>query len=739
MSDDTKKPDETKGESDESVTKIEKRRSDLPDAPKSEPPKSEPAKAEAKSEEKTEEKAEEKPAAKKALAESDDSPTAAHTPIAKKAGDEPKPKAKAKPAAKDEDEEEEKPAVRRPPPVAKAADTSAGESRRARASGESAGLLAIGLGILVVGNLAMQSVSRFRFDATKEERFTLSKKGTGHLLSTLTKPLSIEVFIPKGLATTEAFERDLRDLLDEYKRLSDGKVTYVMTDPNSLEGEEKTKAEAKAQEAGLRKQILGEAKGAGAKQATIGEGYLGMIMSYGGERVTVDQQDGLDERNPQGLEFLISNKIREIRDKEDKIVHKIGYLQGHKEKGFQELSQIFGKYFPYYKFEAVDLSKGEKDVDDSLDGLIMTSPEEEISTKELRRIDKFLMKGKALAVFANNVHLKDADPSMNATFTAMGIEKLLTGYGIDFKNELVVDKTNFWTPVLQGPQGIGIQLDPYPLIFVTEPGRGEGQFDNKFAPFFRLPQLAVPFPTEITVDQARAGGSGVTVNPVLKTSPQIITVQGTSVSLNPGREKLGNGASGQKEEKRQAILAVDIEGSIKSAFLAAGEGVEGVPPTSTAKARLFVVSAGAYFGNPFQDAGKSPFGGMMPGMDPNMGADEELMRYAQIYNRIRMPSFIVAKQTCDWISQETDLLAVGAKLMGEPELTYPHSPAPTPAADEKIDSESFRKKKLAWIDSVKSAQRFTQWFNILAGPLLVGLFGLFRWWNRGTRRAAVKI
>jgi hypothetical protein len=140
-----------------------------------------------------------------------------------------------------------------------------------------------------------------------------------------------------------------------------------------------------------------------------------MVLTYGGEKATVDQQDGLDERNPMGLEFLISNKIRELRDKEDKIVHRIGYLQGHKEKGYQELSQIFGKYFPYYKFEGVDLSKGEKDVDESLDGLIMTTPEEEISTKELRRIDKFLMKGKALAVFANNVHIKDADPSMNAT------------------------------------------------------------------------------------------------------------------------------------------------------------------------------------------------------------------------------------------------------------------------------------------------------------------------------------
>lgn len=697
------------GESDESVTKIEKR--------KSEPPESDRAAAKA---------------------EGDDSPTAAHTPIAKTAktdGDK-KPASKAK--SDDSKSDKDAPAVKRPAPVVR--KDSAHEGRRTRASGESVGLIVVAGAALVVGNLALQGVTAGRIDATKEERFSLSKKGTAHLLSTLKKPLHIKVYAPEGLATVDNFIRDLRDLLNEYQRYGNGNVSYEVIYPDRLEGEQRQKAETDAQEAGLKKQILGEAKGAGSKSGTIGEGYLGMVLTYGGEKATLDQNDGLDERNPMGLEFLISNKIRELRDKEDQIVHRIGFLQGHKEKGYQELSQIFTKYFPYYKFESVDLSKGEKDVDESLDGLIMTTPEEEISSKELRRIDKFLMKGKALAVFANNIHIKDADPSMNATFSTMGLDKLLSGYGIDFKNELIIDKGQFWTPVLMGPGGMGIQLDPYPLVFMADGNRGnDTTFDNKFAPFFRLPQVAVPFPTEITVDKVRAGGDAVTVNPVVKTTPGIVTVQGTQIQVHPAPQKLGVGATGQKEEKRQAILGVNIEGPIKSAFPGGGEGVDGVPIAATAPARLFVLSSGAFFGNPFADAGKSPFGGMMPGMDPNMGSDEELMRYAQIYNRARMASFLVAKQTCDWISQETDLLAVGAKLMAEPELTYKNTPAPTPAPDEKIDSESFRKKKQAWIDAIKAEQRFTQWGNIMIGPALIGLLGVWRWWNRNAKRAAVKI
>lgn len=754
MSEDDKK--KNAGESDGSITKIEKRKSDAPAAKDADAKDADAkdAKAEgSKADDADEKAADEAPVSvskpKKAL--EDDSPTAAHTPIAKK--DEPKkdePKKGASKAAAaeedeedeedddeeddedDEDEDEDDAPVRRPAPVR----AGPGDARRGRAAGQSVGfILAVGVG-LVFANLALQGTV-VRYDATEGERFTLSKKGTGHLLSTLTKPLHIRVYAPEGLATVDAFVRDLRDMLNEYVRYGGGKVSYEIIYPDRLEGEQKQKAEADAQEAGLKKQIMGEAKGgAGGTTGSIGQGYLGLIMTYGGEKATLDQQDGFDERNPTGLEFLISGKIRELRDKEDKIVHKIGYLQGHKEKGYQELSQVFGKYFPYYKFEAVDLAKGEKDVDETLDGLMISTPDEEISTKELRRIDKFLMKGKALAVFANNLHLKDTDPTMNATFSGMGLDKLLSGYGVDFKSELLVDRQQFWTPVLAGPQGLGIQLPPYPLVLMADGGRPKTTFDNSFAPFFRLPQVAVPFPTELTVDGNRAG-AGVKVSPVLKTSGQILTVQGAAISVHPA--KAGEGATGQKPEKREAIVAVNLEGPIKSAFPGGGEGVDGVPVQAAGNARLFIVSSGAFFSNPFQDAGKSAMAGMMPGMDPNMGADEELMRYAQIYQRARMASLLVAKQTCDWISQETDLLAVGAKLMAEPELTYPRTPQPEPSMDEKPDSESAKKKKSEWIERVKSEQNMTKFVNIFAGPALLGLYGLFRWWNRNSKRAAVKI
>jgi ABC-type uncharacterized transport system involved in gliding motility auxiliary subunit len=648
----------------------------------------------------------------------------------------PKPKkTAAKESAKSSDDGEG-PKVKRPA-AAGAATKVHEDARRTRAAGESGGLLLISAAALVLGNLAIQNVV-LRVDATRDEKWTLSKKGTTHLLSTLTKDLKIKVYAPEGLATIDAFVRDLRDLLEEYERYGNGKVSYEVIQVDKLEGDQKKKAEDEAAEAGLKKQVLGEAKGgAGATQASIGQGYLGMVMTYGGERVTLEPPE-FDEHNVAGLEFFISNKIRELRDKEDKIEHKIGFLQGHKEGGYQELSQIFGRYFPYYKLEAVDLAKGEKAIDEKLDGLIIAQPDEEIPSKELRRIDQFLMRGKTVAVFANNVHIKGGDPSMTATFSAQGLDKLLTGYGVDYKPELLVDRAQFWTPILVIPRsGSGIPLEPYPGVFTADSSRGQLTFDSKFPPFFRQTQLAIPFPTEITVDKARAGGDKVKVTEVIKTTANIATIPGASLSLNPAR--FGQGTSGVKQEKRQANIAVALEGPLKSAFPGGGEGVDGVPANAPDSARLLVVSSGAFFGNIFQEAGKSPFAGQIPGMDPNMGADEDLMRYAMSYQQIgRIPSILVAKQTCDWITNETDLLATAAKLQQDPEITY-KSPAPTPEGEEKIDSESFQKKRRDWTESIRREQQKTKYLNMFGGPALILAFGAFRWWRRNQVRAAVKI
>ena len=141
---------------------------------------------------------------------------------------------------------------------------------------------------------------------------------------------------------------------------------------------------------------------------------MGLVFKYG------EQQDVIKFLPPDrtdGLEFWITNKIREIRDKGDDIHHKIGVLTGHDEikpsdettscpanMGKFSIQGIITQNFPFYTFPDVDLNGGTPR-SRTIDGLIITQPED-LTEKELARIDQFVMKGKSLAVFAGAVNVK---------------------------------------------------------------------------------------------------------------------------------------------------------------------------------------------------------------------------------------------------------------------------------------------------------------------------------------------
>ena len=84
----------------------------------------------------------------------------------------------------------------------------------------------------------------------RQEKFTLSK-GSGNLLRSMKQDLSVDVYVTKGLPKLDAFVRDLRDLLQEYKNAGRGKFNYTLIEAR----DEDTKKKAK--DAGLVEQPFG--------------------------------------------------------------------------------------------------------------------------------------------------------------------------------------------------------------------------------------------------------------------------------------------------------------------------------------------------------------------------------------------------------------------------------------------------------------------------------------------------
>ena len=55
---------------------------------------------------------------------------------------------------------------------------------------------------------------------------------------------------------------------------------------------------------------------------------MGLVLKYGSEKDAIKY---LPPENQSGLEFWITNKIRELKDAGDKTKHKLGVLSGHEE------------------------------------------------------------------------------------------------------------------------------------------------------------------------------------------------------------------------------------------------------------------------------------------------------------------------------------------------------------------------------------------------------------------------
>ncbi len=174
---------------------------------------------------------------------------------------------------------------------------------------------------------------------------------------------------------------------------------------------------------------------------------------------------------------------------------------------------IITQNFPFYTFQDVDLKNGDAEISDELDGLLITQPGKDITEKELRRIDQFVMKGKSLAVFASAVNVKANDGTMAATLSTHGLDKLLEGYGVGISQDVVLDRgrcVRVMVPTVGGlaqpefPQMLEVQDDPR---FTGN----ERLVDTSFPALFRVQDLAVPLASSLVIKTDKQPGAKLQV------------------------------------------------------------------------------------------------------------------------------------------------------------------------------------------------------------------------------------
>jgi ABC-type uncharacterized transport system involved in gliding motility auxiliary subunit len=612
--------------------------------------------------------------------------------------------------------------------------------RRTKAATESGVLLLVIAGILVAVN-ALSGLGMYkRVDTTKTEKFTLSK-GSASLVrrpppdSKGGQVLQIDAYVTKGLPKLDAFVRDLRDLLQEYQDASAGLFKYQIIEAKD---EEQKKA---AKEAGLIEQPFGEASETESNTAAVAQGYMGLVLKYGSEK---DAIKFLPPERTDGMEFWITNKIRELKDRADGVKHKIGVLTGHDEmklteanlvpaqQGKPNIQQIITQNFPFYQLQDVDLKGGDGEVDDALDGLIITQPGKDLTEKELRRIDQFVMKGKSLVVIAGAANVKANDASMNATLSTHGLDKLLEGYGLELHKDVVLDFGRSFRVAMMTQGGVASARFPQ-FADVQDDTRFVGDeqlLDTGFPAFFRISEVSFPFPSSVALKKDKQPEAQLKL--LARSTPRSIADTSDTVDLKPFK------AWKPKGEWKQFGLAASAEGSLGTAFPSGDKQGVDAPAKAAKPARVLLIASSQFLANPFARAGNGPdMGGQMGMMMPGMGGDEQLLQLSGPYAQQALTNTILAfKNTLDYVTGDTDLLAVSAKLLNEPGLVYGDVSKPT-FAEESDDQLKKRDDEMRAARKVQ--QHWVEGMLILGVPLLFALYGILRWRMRMNARANVSL
>ncbi|MCC6217114.1 MAG: GldG family protein [Polyangiaceae bacterium] len=610
----------------------------------------------------------------------------------------------------------------------------ASEDTKRKAAAQT-GIYVLVLAVIVVLVNVFSAGTSKRWDVTKSERYTLSK-GSGRLVQGLKSPIQVDAYVTRGSAQLDAFVRDLTDLLKEYERNGGGNFKFTLIEAKS--DEEK----AQAKEAGLQEMAGIEASATGEDQATITQGYMGLVLKYGSEKGVIPQ---LAPGRTEGLEFWITNKIREVRDKADDVKYRIGVVTGKDElklsdqnlvarqgrNGSPSIESILEQAFPFYKLEEVDLKDGESDIDPELAGLIITQPRKDYTEKELRRVDQFLMRGgKSLVVWASAATLKPQDAGMVADIKLHGLDKLLIGYGIEMKEDVVLDFGASMRLVGRGPAGPMVVRYPAIAHVIDDP-RLEGTerlLDTGFAAFFRLDEIALPYPSTLVLQRDKQPAD-VKLYPVARSTPQATSVTGSSIDLKLKLEWE------PKPPMETRVLAAVAEGKLKSAFASGEIQRNDVAPEPS---RVLVVASGCFVTNPFSYAGNGPELGGQFAMFGAIGGDPNLQAISQTYAQSYLTQVILSvKNTLDWMSGDTDLIAASAKILSDPNLAYTSVSKPT--ITEKDDEASLKRKDEEYRSARKKLQGTIQWSLILGLPLFFAGIGILRWRMREGQRGLKRL
>jgi len=406
--------------------------------------------------------------------------------------------------------------------------------------------------IFLAGNIFVSSIfSAARLDLTENSLYSLSK-GTKRTLKELNEPITLTFFYSRAAAAqypqVRTYGSRVRELLQSYARVSNGKVRVLEVDPVRF-----TEAEDQAVAVGI--EPLNVERGADPI-------YFGIYgVNAVDEKVAIPQLAW--DREP-FLEYELTRLIAELQNADRKKIALITALAWEPDMATEEAGGRAGQ--PYVLNELVRMANVQKlqpdftGIDPDTDLLAIIHPWA-LSEQQLYVIDQFLMlKGRAfialdpaavMAAQAPGPFVMPSDPMAARS----SLPLLLQKWGVAMSQEAIIDRAHALPIQTMGPSGQPVIM-PQPLFFEI-PAHQLSRDDLVTASLVRGMNVGAPGGLTWT------DTPGVTITPLARTSGETMRIRPDMALARPDPTML---LQQYVPAARQETIALRISGKLASVF-----------------------------------------------------------------------------------------------------------------------------------------------------------------------------
>lgn len=335
------------------------------------------------------------------------------------------------------------------------------------------GLALIATAFVLLNLLAGAGLKNAQLDLTAGRLYSLSD-GTRNLLRQLDEPVALQLFfsgrVARDLPQVRQYAKRVQELLETFVRLSDGKLTLELIDPEPFSEQEDLAAELGLQPVPL---PLGDSL------------YLGLSGRNDSGRQAAIPLFALDQER--FLEYELSRLLYDLSRQQQPVVGLISGLPMEggfvaASGGMQQPWTVLEQVRQQFALEFLDISSDE--IPEQIDVLWLVHPQQ-LSQPTLYAIDQFVLRGGRLLVFVDPLSELDQQVDLQQ---ALGegrnsdLDMLFKAWGLQLLPERVLGDATYAMNVAAGEQ----QRPVRHLAWLSVPAQGLNQNDVVTARLERL-------------------------------------------------------------------------------------------------------------------------------------------------------------------------------------------------------------------------------------------------------------